>query len=81
MQALRDDDFLRLNAFSAFIENFAAPSKRERLRFLLSKPTRRAEIPRLFHDGAILMSENGKIGYFEGEERERAILRVKEPAI
>lgn len=46
---IRDDDYIRLNYISDFIEDFVTPSSRARLHYLLSKPKRRDEIIGYFH--------------------------------
>lgn len=46
---IRDNDYIRLNYISDFIEDFVAPIHRERLYFLLSKPNRREEVIRHFY--------------------------------
>lgn len=44
MLTIRDDDYIRLNFLSDFIEDFVAPSNRLRLHYLLSKPKRRRDV-------------------------------------
>lgn len=46
---IQDDDYVRLNLISDFIEDFVLPSSRQRLYYLLSKPKRRHEIINAFH--------------------------------
>lgn len=46
---MRDDDHIRTNLISAFIEDFVASESKQRLHYLLSKPHRRPEIPKLFY--------------------------------
>ena len=46
---IRDDDYIRLNLISDFIEDFVSPSSRARLHYLLSKPKRRREIVHYFY--------------------------------
>ena len=50
--SIRDDDYIRLNYISDFIEDFVASSDRPRLYYLLSKPKRRDEIIGYFHSDA-----------------------------
>lgn len=47
--AIRDDDYIRLNLISDFIEDFVAPSRKARLHYLLSKPKRRHQIRDYFY--------------------------------
>ena len=49
MKIIRDDDHVRLNTISDFIEDFVVPSQHERLYYLLSKPKRRDGVLAHFH--------------------------------
>jgi len=56
MLIIRDDDYIRLNYLSDFIEDFVAPSQKSRLHYLLSKPKRHEEIGGHLHHSDYLDS-------------------------
>lgn len=49
MELPKDDESVWLQKSSDFIEDFAVPSERTRLQYLLSKPKRRQEVLSCFH--------------------------------